>query len=108
MTEAVKILRVYVGEDDRWEGVPLYEAIVLRLRELGIAGASVFRGIAGFGANQRVAESVPFGLSHDMPMMIAAVDTEEKIRRALPLLDEMVDEGLVVLSDASVWGAAGR
>lgn len=97
-----KMLRIYVGEDARFEGKPLYEAIVGRLRALDIAGATVYRGIAGFGAGERVRTTGRFGFSHDMPMMITIVEREEKIRRLLPVLDEMVDEGLLVLSDVDV------
>jgi PII-like signaling protein len=97
-----KMLRVYVGEDDRWEGEPLYEAIVKRLRMMDIAGATVYRGIMGYGAQQRVHKSGFLGLSHDLPVMITVVDNEQKIRRAISALDEMVDEGMIVLSDVEV------
>ena len=97
-----KMLRIYVGEDDQWDGAPLYEAIVRRLRDMDIAGASVFRGIMGFGANQRVHKSGFLGLSGDLPVLITTVDTNEKIQRAITALDEMVDEGLIVLSDVEV------
>jgi PII-like signaling protein/nucleotide-binding universal stress UspA family protein len=97
-----KMLRIYIGEDDQWERAPLYEAIVRRLREKDIAGATVFRGIMGFGANQRVHKSGFLGLSRDLPMLITIVDSEEKIRHAITFLDGMVDEGLIVLSDVEV------
>jgi PII-like signaling protein len=97
-----KMLRVYVGEDDRWEGEPLYEAIVKKLRMMDIAGATVYRGIMGYGAQQRVHKGGFLSLSHDRPVMVSLVDTSEKIRRAILALDEMVDEGLIVLSDVDV------
>jgi PII-like signaling protein/nucleotide-binding universal stress UspA family protein len=97
-----KMLRVYIGEDDRYEGAPLYEAIVRRLRAMGIAGATVFRGIMGYGANQRVHRSGFLGLSRDLPILITAVDRSEKIEQASAVLDEMVQEGLIVLSDVEV------
>ena len=97
-----KMLRIYIGEDDRWEGEPLHEAIVKKFRMMDIAGATVYRGMMGYGAQQRVHKSGWLGLSSDLPIMISVVDTEEKIRRVLPVCDEMVDEGLVVLSDVEI------
>jgi uncharacterized protein len=97
-----KMLRVYVDEDDRWEGEPLSEAIVKKLRMLDVAGATVYRGIMGYGAQHRVHKSGFLGISHNLPVMISAIDTDEKIRRAISALDEMVDEGLIVLSDVEV------
>lgn len=97
-----KMLRIYIGEDDRWEGEPLHEAIVKKLRLMDIAGATVYRGMMGYGAQQRLHKSGWLGLSTDLPIMISIVDTEEKIRNLLPVLDEMVDEGLVVLSDVEI------
>lgn len=97
-----KMLRVYIGEDDRWEGEPLHESIVKKLRMMDIAGATVYRGLMGYGAQQRLHRSGWLGLSRDLPIMISVIDTEEKIRSVLPVLDEMVDEGIVVLSDVEV------
>ncbi len=99
---AAKMVRIYIGEDDRWEGEPLYEAIVKKLRMMDIAGATVYRGLMGYGGSQRVHRSGWLGLSHDLPIMITVVDTAEKIRAILPVLDEMVAEGLVVLSDVEI------
>lgn len=99
---AAKMLRIYIGQDDEWEGKPLYEAIVLKLRSLDIAGATVYKGVLGYGAQQRMHKSGFLGLSRDMPMMITVVDREEKIRSIIPVLDEMVSEGLLVLSDVQV------
>jgi PII-like signaling protein len=97
-----KMVRIYIGEDDRWEGEPLHEAIVKKLRMMDIAGATVYRGVLGFGAQQRMHRSGFLGLSKDLPLMITVVDTEEKIKSILPVLDEMVDEGLIALSDVEI------
>lgn len=97
-----KLLRIYIGEDDRWEGEPLHDAIVKKLRMMDFAGATVYRGLSGFGAQQRVHRSGFLGLSRDLPIMISVIDTEEKIRNVLPVLDEMVDEGLIALSDVEI------
>ena len=97
-----KMLRIYIGQDDDWEGKPLYEAIVLKLRQLDVAGATAYKGVMGYGAQQRVHKRGFLGLSTDLPIMISVVDREEKIRAILPLLDEMVSEGLVTLSDVEV------
>jgi uncharacterized protein len=97
-----KMIRIYIGEDDRWEGEPLHEAIVKRLRMLDIAGATVYRGLMGYGAQNRVHRSGFLGLSTDLPVMISVIDSEEKIRKVLPVMDEMVDEGLIALSDVEI------
>jgi PII-like signaling protein len=97
-----KMVRIYVGEDDQWHGKPLYRAIVESLRSHDIAGATVYRGILGYGAHRRFHSQHWLTMSRDAPIMISVVDTEEKIRGYLPLLDEMVQEGLVVLSDVDV------
>jgi PII-like signaling protein len=97
-----KMLRIYIGEDDRWEGEPLHEAIVKKLRMMDIAGATVYRGLIGYGAQNRVHRSGFLGLSKDLPIMISIIDTEEKIRSVLPVLDQMVDEGLIALSDVEI------
>lgn len=97
-----KMLRIFIGEDDRWEGKPLYEAIVHRLRESDFAGATVYRGIMGYGAQQRVHKTGLVNLSTDLPMIVTVVDTNENIQRAITMLDEMVDEGLIVLSNVEV------
>jgi len=97
-----KMLRVYIDEDDKWEGEPLYEAIVKKLRMMDIAGATVYQGIMGYGAHQRMHKSGFLGIKHNLPLMITVVDSAEKIRRAIIALDEMVDEGLIVMSDVEV------
>jgi PII-like signaling protein len=102
MTGRQKMVRIYIGEADRWHGQPLYMAILLKARELGLAGGTVVRGIAGYGASSRVHTASILRLSEDLPMVIEIVDTEEKIAQLLPVLDEMVTEGLVLLSDVEV------
>jgi hypothetical protein len=97
-----KLLRIFIGESDRWHHQPLYEAIVLKARELGMAGATVLRGPMGFGANSRVHTAKILRLSMDLPIVIEIVDSEEKINLFLPHLDEMVTEGLVTLEDVRV------
>lgn len=96
------LLRVFIGESDRFEGRPLYEAIVETARKKGMAGATVLRGVLGFGANSRIHTSKILRLSEDLPLVIEIVDTEEKIEAFLPGLDEMIGEGLVTLEKARV------
>jgi len=102
LTGRAKMLRIYVGQDDRWEGKPLYEQIVLKMREHHAAGATVHKGTMGYGATQRMHTSSRLGLSRDLPVMITVVESEENIRALLPVIDSMVTEGLVVLSDVDV------
>ena len=100
--EQGKLLRIFIGESDRWHHRPLYEAIVLKARELGLAGATVLRGPMGFGANSRLHTAKILRLSMDLPMVIEIVDTDEKLQLLLPHLEEMVLEGLVTLEDVQV------
>ena len=97
-----KLLRIFIGENDRWHHQPLYEALVLKARELGLAGATVLRGPMGYGANSRLHTAKILRLSMDLPMVIEIIDTEEKINLLLPHLDEMVLEGLVTLEDVQI------
>ncbi len=97
-----KLMRIYVGENDKWNGKPLYEAIVGGLRAHDIAGVTVYRGILGYGANRRIHKDAALSLSHDRPILLSIVDTEEKLKGFMPILDEMVQQGLVVLSDVDV------
>lgn len=97
-----KLMRIYVGENDKWHDKPLYKGIVECMRANDIAGVTVYQGILGYGANRRILKSSSMGLSHDRPMMLSIIDTEEKLRKVIPLLDEMVQQGLVVLSDVDV------
>jgi PII-like signaling protein len=96
------LLRIFLGESDRLGSRPLYEAIVLRARELGLAGATVQRGIMGFGRNSRLHTAKVLRLSEDLPIVVEIVDSEEKIQAFLPWLDGIVAEGLVTLERARV------
>ncbi|MGB8474793.1 MAG: DUF190 domain-containing protein [Candidatus Acidiferrum sp.] len=97
-----KLMRIYVGENDKWHEKPLYKAIVEGMRANDIAGVTVYQGILGYGANRRIHKASSMGLSHDRPMVLSVIDTEEKLRKVIPLLDEMVQQGLVVLSDVDI------
>jgi hypothetical protein len=97
-----KLLRIFIGESDRWQGKPLYEAIVLAAREQGLAGATVLRGPMGFGANSHIHTAKILRLSEDLPMVIEIVDLEDKINGFVPLLDEMVAEGLITIETVRI------
>lgn len=97
-----KLLRIFIGESDQWQGRPLYEAIVLKARELHLAGATVLRGPMGFGAHSRLHTAKVLRLSEDLPMVIEIVDSAEKIDLLLPHIDAMVEEGLVTLEEVHV------
>jgi PII-like signaling protein len=103
-----KLLRIYIGETDRWHGQPLYMAILLKAREMGLAGGTVFRGIAGYGANSVIHTANILRLSEDLPVVIEIVDTDEKIQAFLPVLDEMVKEGLILMREVEVIKYAGN
>src|SRR5262245_17147920 len=101
-----KLLRIFIGESDTHQGHALYEAIVYKARELGLAGATVWRGIEGYGAASRIHTAKILRLSEDLPVLIEIVDTEEKIRAALPVLDTLIEAagrgGLVTLEKAEI------
>lgn len=96
------LLRILIGETDRLHGRPLYEQIVLKARELNMAGATVLRGVMGFGADSRLHTAKILRLSEDLPIVIELVDTEENINKLLPFLDENVKEGMVTLENLRV------
>lgn len=96
------LLRIFLGESDRWEHKPLYEAIVLKARELHLAGATVLRGPMGFGKSSRLHTAKILRLSMDLPLVIEIVDSEEKIQSFLPVLDGMMGGGLVTLEKVRV------
>ena len=96
------LMRIHIGERDKWQGKPLYEAIVSLLRERHYAGATVFRAIMGFGATARLHTDKVLRLSLDLPLVIECVDTEEKINAILPELDGMIGGGLITLEKARV------
>ena len=102
LPEDAVLLRIYVGESDRWQHQPLYEAIVLKARELHLAGATVLRGPMGFGAASRIHTAKILRLSMDLPMVIEIVDTDDKVQALLPFLDEMMGGGLVTLDKIRV------
>ena len=96
------LLRVFLGESDRWHGKPLYEAIVLKARELHLAGATVLRGPMGFGASSRLHTAKILRLSEDLPLVIEIVDSEDKINGFLPVLDGMMSSGLITMEKVQV------
>jgi PII-like signaling protein len=97
-----KLVQIYIGESDQWHGQPLYNAIVQRARKEGLAGATVTHGIEGFGANSRIHTANILRLSEDLPVKIEIIDISERIQSFLPLLEEMVTEGLVTIQDCEV------
>ena len=103
-----KMMRIYIDEADVWKGKPLYEAIVEAMRANDIAGVTVYRGILGYGAHRHMHKDKTLHLSHNCSMMLSTVDTEEKLQSFLPLVDQMVQEGLVVLSDVDIIKYACR
>jgi len=102
------LLRIFFGEDDKLEGRPLYEAIVLKAREMRLAGATVLRGPMGFGASSRLHTTKILRLSEDLPLLIEIVDSEEKINDFLPVLDRMMSSGLVTLEKVQVLQYGAR
>src|SRR6476659_9525269 len=96
------LLRIFIGESDRWQHQPLYEAIVLKARELHLAGATVLRGPMGFGAASRIHTAKVLRLSMDLTIVIEIVDTDDKVQTLLPFLDEMMGGGLVTLDNIRV------
>lgn len=97
-----KLLRIFIGESDLYQHRPLYEVIVEEARKRGLAGATVLRGILGFGANSRIHTSKILRLSEDLPVVVEIVDAEDKIEAFLPDLDKMIGEGMVTLEKAQV------
>lgn len=97
-----RLLRVHFGEADKWQGRPLHEAIVSKCVELGMAGATVYRGIEGYGASTRIRHRSHWTFSKDAPIVLTVIDTEEQIEKLIPYLDAMVEEGLVALSRVEV------
>ncbi len=97
-----KMLRIIISEDDKWEGEPLYEAIIKRLIMNDIAGATVYKAIAGYGPHKRYHKKKTLSVHGELPILITVMDTEDKINKVIPILDELVGEGIVVLSDVNV------
>jgi hypothetical protein len=102
LPEKAKLLRIFVGESDRYDGKPLYEAIVKLARERSMAGATVLRGILGFGAHSRIHSAKILRLSEDLPIVIEIVDKPERIEGILPEIDEMIREGLATVENIQV------
>lgn len=102
------LLRIFIGESDKWQGKPLYEAIVMKAREMHLAGATVLRGPMGFGANSRLHTLKVLRLSEDLPMVIEIVDSRGKIDELLPHIDQMVQEGLVTMEKVQVIKYRGK
>jgi PII-like signaling protein len=97
-----RLMRIYMGESDRWKGEPLYEAMVKRLRLMDIAGATVYRGILGYGVKGHTHKSGRLPFSHDLPVMISVVDSAEKLAKAIDEIESMMQDGIIVLSDVDV------
>jgi PII-like signaling protein len=97
-----KLMRIFVGENDKWHDKSLYRALVESMRANDIAGVTVYQGILGYGANRRIHKDSALHRSHDRPIMLSVVDNEEKLRAFFPILEQMVQQGLVVLSDVDV------
>ncbi len=108
MNPPAKLLLIYVDETDNWGTTPLYEAILRRLRQLNVAGATAQAGIMGFGSHKTMHQKRLFGVSDDRPVTISVVDSEDKLRAVLPEIRGMVREGLVLLVDAEVIPEAGH
>ncbi len=101
-------LTIFIGEDDQWHHKPLYTEIVHRAHAAGLAGASVLRGVEGYGASSRIHTARLLSLSEDLPVAVIMVDAEERVRAFLPQLDELVSEGLVIIDPVEVIRYVGR
>ncbi len=97
-----KIMQIYIGENDKWRDKPLYKALIESMRANDIAGVTVYQGILGYGANRRIHRDSALHLSHDRPILLSVIDTEEKLRAFSPMLDSMIQQGLVVVSDVDI------
>jgi len=102
ITGPAKLLRIYIGEADKWHGQPLAAALVERLRAEGVAGATVLRGVEGYGANSRIHTARVLRLSEDLPMVVEVVDRADRIDAVLGIIDEMVRDGMVTVADVTV------
>jgi uncharacterized protein len=108
LPEEAVLLRIFIGEADRWQHKPLYEAIVLKAREMHLGGATVLRGPMGFGATSRLHTAKILNLSTDLPLVIEIVDSEAKIAEFLPVIDEMITGGLVTMEKVKVLHYRGQ
>jgi PII-like signaling protein len=103
-----RMMRIYVGESDRWRDKPLHVALVEAMRANDIAGVTVYRGLLGYGAHRRVHKDKPLHLSHDASIMLSVIDSEQKLQAFMPLVEEMVEEGIVVMSEVDIIKYAWR
>jgi len=101
-TSAGKLMRIFMGESDQWNGEPLYDAIVKQLRMMDIAGATVYRGILGYGLKGKDHKAGLFGIKHDLPVIVTVADTAEKIEQAINAIESMIGDGLIVTSDVDL------
>ena len=99
---SAKLMRIFLGEADRWHDEPLYDAIVKQLRMMDIAGATVYRGILGYGAKGHTHKQSFFHVAHDLPIMISVVESEEKLNQAAEVIEGMIQDGLIVVSDVDI------
>jgi PII-like signaling protein len=97
-----RMLRIHFTEDDKWQGEPLYKAIVAKCKDLGLAGAIVYRGLEGFGASARIYHQRSLSISKNAPIMVSVIDTEQQIQRLIPHLDQMIAGGLIAISTVEV------
>jgi len=102
LPEEGHLLRIFIGESDKHDGIPLYEWIVKKAREFGLAGATVLRGLEGFGAHSRVHTAKILRLSTDLPLVVEIVDTKDKIESFLPVIDDAIPEGLATLEKVQI------
>ena len=102
LPEEAVMVRIFIGEDDKYHKKPLYEQIVMKAHELKLAGATVIRGILGFGADSRIHAAKILTLSENLPVIIEIVDTEKQIEKLIPFLDETVTEGLVTMEKMKI------
>ncbi len=102
LPENGQLLRIYIGESDKYDGKPLYEWIVVKAREAGLAGATVLRGIEGYGATSRIHTTKILRLSEDLPLVVEIVDTAEKIEQFLPSIDNAITEGLATIENVRI------
>ncbi len=99
---SAKLMRIFLGEKDKWHGEPLYDAILKRLRMMDVAGATVYRGVMGYGAKGEAHRAGFLGISGDLPILISVIDTAAKIEEAAPIVESMLEDGLIAVSDVEV------
>jgi len=105
--QPMKLLKIYTGENEHWQGTALYHALTLKFRELDLAGVTVYRGMEGYGPEKRLRTSRILDLSADLPVILEVVETEENINHILPLVQEMVKKGIIIVLDAGMISRTG-